>query len=284
MSVKIAFASDIHMDHAGPAARSAFFQEIAGSGAQILLLAGDIGTATEEAEAWVSDFEQTIGIQVLWVRGNHDFWDSGIERLRECTVHEGYLTKMSAPVIMGDTVIVGHDGWYDARVGTPLLSVDMNDWQYISEFKAKTKHQIIHISREFAEQAEKHFEQLLPDDMLSVGKVKRVVLVTHVPPFQRVHIDPRGNPGNNHWAPWFVNAKLGEYLLQKAAKHPSIQFDVYCGHTHGACEAVMAPNLRVVVAGADYKHPRLWGLIYGGHGQQGPCKIRECQINRKGSS
>ena len=256
--MKIGFCSDIHMDMASQEAKKIFYEEVKAAGTELLIIAGDIGTASSEAEAYVREIEDQTGVNVFWVRGNHDFWDSGITRLRELTKHLGYLTKQKVPLQFDSTtLIVGHDGWYDARVGTPFLSIDMTDWRYISEFKKKSKQEIINISRAFAQQAQDHFDKLL---MRELPGINRVIIVTHVPPFQEVHVDPNGNPGSNQWAPWFVNHGLGLYLWNLAARHPKVQFDVYCGHTHGAA-FFTEENLTVTVAGANYKHPKFWGLI-----------------------
>jgi hypothetical protein len=50
-------------------------------------------------------------------------------------------------------------------------------------------------------------------------------------------------------------------LLAASKAYPAVNFTVLAGHTHGKYDGKIAPNLRVLVGGADYGHPALAGLI-----------------------
>ncbi len=44
-------------------------------------------------------------------------------------------------------------------------------------------------------------------------------------------------------------------LLDIAAEYPDHTITVLCGHTHGAGDVQIRPNLRVITGGADYGTP-----------------------------
>ena len=60
-----------------------------------------------------------------------------------------------------------------------------------------------------------------------------MVVLTHVPPFAEAcwHEGKRSDP---EWLPWFTCVAMGTMLRRVAEEHPSVRFEVYCGHTHSS--------------------------------------------------
>jgi Icc protein len=54
---------------------------------------------------------------------------------------------------------------------------------------------------------------------------------------------------------------VGDVLAEAMAAHPDRNMTVLCGHTHGAGEAEMLPNLRVLTGGAVYGMPRIQRVL-----------------------
>ena len=48
---------------------------------------------------------------------------------------------------------------------------------------------------------------------------------------------------------------VGEALVEIMAEHPDRQLTVLCGHTHGAGETQVMPNLLAITGGAEYGRP-----------------------------
>ena len=50
-------------------------------------------------------------------------------------------------------------------------------------------------------------------------------------------------------------------LLAGARSHPTCDFLVLCGHTHGGGEVQVLANLRVVTGPAEYGHPEIQRIL-----------------------
>ena len=92
---------------------------------------------------------------------------------------------------------------------------------------------------------------LLPD---ALDRFQHVLVVTHVPPF-RESCWHEGRISDNDWLPHFACKAVGDVLADEMKKHLGKQMTVICGHTHGAGEAQILPNLRVLTGGAEYGNP-----------------------------
>ena len=53
----------------------------------------------------------------------------------------------------------------------------------------------------------------------------------------------------------FTCQAVGKVLREAAVDHPSCQFTVLCGHTHGSGQARILPNLMTYTRGARYGSP-----------------------------
>jgi hypothetical protein len=89
---------------------------------------------------------------------------------------------------------------------------------------------------------------------------RRVIVLTHVPPYAEATWH-EGRQSNGQWLPHFSCKATGDVLLAAADAYPKGELLVLCGHTHGAGEVQMRPNLRVITGGAVYGHPAVQQFI-----------------------
>jgi hypothetical protein len=88
----------------------------------------------------------------------------------------------------------------------------------------------------------------------------RIIVLTHVPPFKEVAFH-RGKVSDPEYLIYYTSKTTGDMLLELALKYPHINFEVYCGHTHGAATYKAADNLQVECGGAEYSRPHVQKLI-----------------------
>jgi hypothetical protein len=101
------------------------------------------------------------------------------------------------------------------------------------------------------DEAAAHFRAVLPE---ALARFRHVVVVTHVPPF-RESCWYRGRTSDDEWLPHFSCQAVGDALAEAMRDRPDQRMTVLCGHTHGAGEAQVLPNLRVLTGGAVYGEP-----------------------------
>ena len=151
------------------------------------------------------------------------------------------------------TVVVGVDGWGDGRAGAPeRSSVQLNDWRMIREFAEIRAMADLRARRvRLAVLADEDAAGLETTLRAAVPGASRVVVLTHVPPFEEAcwHEGGRSDP---EWLPWFTCVAVGAVLRRVAAQHPAVRFDVYCGHTHSAGEFRASDNLVVHTGRGGY--------------------------------
>jgi predicted phosphohydrolase len=258
---KIAWASDIHINFAKPIMRGRFLEQIRASKADWLLLTGDLAES-DCIEECLTEIHEGTGAMIAYVLGNHDYYGSSIATVRAQKRAGGvYLTNCPDGVVLtDDTVLLGVDGWYDARAGwcePDFPTVIMNDWQYIEELAVTWKARQSRATHEtMARLADADTALLRPRLEKAAASYGRVLVATHVPPFEQASYY-RGRPGPSKTMPYYCNTNLGAMLQEVALNNPDVSFEVYCGHTHDARDVQIEKNLWVHVAGAEYHYPRL---------------------------
>ena len=80
---------------------------------------------------------------------------------------------------------------------------------------------------------------------------KELIVMCHFPPFEECLV----NKSNSKT--YYSCKSFGDLLLKAAEKFSDVNFTVLCGHTHGASENQILPNLHVKGAGAEYHEPRV---------------------------
>ncbi len=266
---KYRWATDIHLDHIQDRQYMIkFIESMTGSDPDVkgLFITGDISNG-DRIDEHLRLLDAISPVPVYFILGNHDFYGSSISGVRAMVFktaneskHLRYMTALEPIVLSQDTVLVGHDGWYDFGYGQarPIRFL-MSDWKLISEYAMTVNREygrhvldderIITKSYAFALQGAEHIKK-----MINKTTQKNVVILTHVPPFDTAakHL---GKPSDPEALPVFSCRVIGHTLLEIASQNPDRNFTVYCGHTHDQFNEMITPNLRCVVGFADYGKP-----------------------------
>ncbi len=273
--LRLAWASDIHLDHAGPDRVMGFCAKVRAAGASALLLGGDISTASRLGDD-LATLAEAIDLPIHFVLGNHDHYGGSVAGVRaqvETLEHptldflEGHGWRELAP----EVGLVGEGGWGDARHGTFHESdVILNDYLMIEELRAVfdirgcdgTLHGQDDLERALQALGAASAARLQPALDEAAAACRQVLILTHVPPFPAAALY-NGTPSLPAWQPGFVCGALGEVIAATAAAHPQTTFTVLCGHTHGGGTAPIAPNVASHIQAAAYGFPD-FQLVTGG--------------------
>jgi hypothetical protein len=259
--MKLAWLTDPHLNFIGPSEIDALAQSLRGR-ADAALITGDIGEADSFA-GLLSRFAASAELPLWFVLGNHDAYRGSLSGMRAAArTVPGWLPLLK-PIPIGEgTVLVGHDGWYDARLGDPEGSpVQLNDFYLIKELAGLSRAALLTACRRLGDQAALEVDRQFTGAIATGART--IVFATHVPPWAEACWH-EGKISDAAWLPWFTCLAIGQVLDRTAAAHPEIAFLVLCGHTHGAGRARRAANLEVVTGGATYGAPAIAGLIVDG--------------------
>src|SRR5262249_3948719 len=148
-----------------------------------------------------------------------------------------------APIELAeDTILLGHDGWGDGRLGNYHRSgVMLNDHVLIEELAGLTKDRRLTVLHRLGDEAAAYLRELLP---AALDRYQRVIVATHVPPFKEACWH-EGKISDDDWLPHFTCKATGAVIREAAASRPERQVEVLCGHTHGEGVARILPNLVV---------------------------------------
>lgn len=260
MKLSFVWATDIHLDVLESDDEiKKWVSTFKSTEADTILLTGDISTAPEVIRH-LRLIRQESEKRILFVLGNHDYWDGSINKLRSQIsdvglANDGIVWLGSSDYVpFGEqTAVVGHDGWYDALNGNFKKSrFVMNDWFRTSEFSGALQN-VVETSRALALQGASHVEACATR-AIQDGK-KRILVMTHFPPFVEACFY-RGKRSEEMALPWYSSKTMGNTLLRLSEQHPDVIFTVLCGHTHSQADVSIRPNLRVIVGDADYGSPR----------------------------
>jgi hypothetical protein len=165
-----------------------------------------------------------------------------------------WLPRAGIIELTPNTGLIGHDGWADGRLGDYWGSdVLLNDYLVIGEFIGRDAKERLNKLNALGDEAAAHFRPVLPE---ALARFRHVIVLTHVPPFREA-CWYQGRLSTDNWLPHFSCKAVGDVLKETMAAHPDQQMTVLCGHTHGAGEAQILPNLRVLTGGAQYGNPRV---------------------------
>jgi predicted MPP superfamily phosphohydrolase len=261
--MRLAWLTDIHLNFVDGLVVDMLADSVRDTYPDAVLIGGDIA----EAGNWRSLLERIaarIRLPIYFVLGNHDFDRGSIAAVRATATE---LTILSALVqwlpvsgvvsLTSRTALVGHDGWGDGGYGNPASSsVILNDFFLIEELR-NAGPDLFGVLRRLGEEAAAHFQTNLP---MALAEHEHVIALTHVPPF-RESAWHQGRQSEEDWLPYFACRAVGEVLRTVMTAHPQRRLTVLCGHTHGAGECQVLPNLTVVTGGAEYGRPRLQRMI-----------------------
>ena len=186
--MKIAYISDLHNDFLREEGQPVPDIELGGK-ADVLVLAGDIDVQEYGAEYALKQSVR-LGIPVLYVLGNHEFYDTGYESVRDKV--EGITQGTDVHFLDGDSVIIddvmfiGATLWTDFmllgkerhRSAVALATFQMNDYREIwlpdQPFFPKLTVNDTTLWHKF----EKEF---IEDELAKPAEFKKVVITHHAP-------------------------------------------------------------------------------------------------------
>lgn len=262
--MKLAWATDIHLDTADAAAITRFLKAIREGSPDALALSGDISNGSVLMEH-LELLDNSLQIPIYFVLGNHDYWERSFATIRKDfrklsdRSNLVWLNQKRVTSLTDKVCIVGHDGWYDGGHGDWWRSrVRMNDDHEIAELRVP-RQLLWEIINKLAVDAAKHIGDCL-DEAFDMLGFERAIIVTHVPPFPDAAWHA-GKPQEADWLPHFTSKHMGDMLRAKAALYPKKKMRVLCGHTHTKRRVEIEPNLTVWAGAAAYTKPRLQEVI-----------------------
>jgi 3',5'-cyclic-AMP phosphodiesterase len=267
--MRIAWITDPHFNHCALAAWDRLIARVQECVCDAVIISGDISEG-EDVVFQLHRLADAIGLPIHFVLGNHDFYHSSIQRTRKAVRKAAaehpllnYLAD-SAPISIGEVGLIGVDGWGDATVGDYHRStVRLNDFRLIDDFFLAAPSLWKSILHDLGNDSALRLEGLLK---VAGDLYKRLLVVTHVPPFRQA-CWYQGQTTDDNWAPFFVSGQCGDALIDFAQSHPASTIDVLCGHTHSGGIARMRDNLVVTTAGAQYGKPEVSAVIVISDGQ-----------------
>ena len=267
--MKLAWATDIHLDHASEGARRKFCQSVKEQ-ADALVVTGDIAESHTLGSA-LTALATLIERPVYFVLGNHDYYRDSVASTRRQVGYavsdtEGlvYLSQAGVVELTPSTAMVGHDGWADGRLGDLDHSeVILNDFLLIDDLRCwrdtntLDKPALRRALEALGDEAAGYLKSILTS---ATEKYPHVIVATHVPPFREATWY-QGRPSADDYLPFFSCKAVGDVLLEAAQLHPRCQVLVLRGHTHGGGEIQVLENLRVVTGPAEYGKPVIQQVI-----------------------
>lgn len=256
--MRATWLTDIHLNFLRPYALQQFYAAVAAEQPDVLLITGDIAES-DSVVRFVDELADAARAPAYFVLGNHDYYRSSIRIVREqvARVKRGAYLPTAAPVQLTERVImVGIDGWGDARCGDLDATVKLSDWHLIDELKRRPDRDArnAELQRLGANEA-----RALRERLAALPATPELLVLTHVPPFVEACVYD-GLPSEPAWQPWFTCIATGEVLAAYAAAHPETHVTVLCGHSHGVGLFQPLVNLDVRTGGwppgvEDYGNP-----------------------------
>jgi len=263
---RLAWASDIHLNFCSAEVVERFCEEIAAQEPDGLVITGDIAES-DSVGPFLYYLERMLRMDIYFVLGNHDFYYGSIAEVHRALadvrtsehLRATYLTQSPTVQLTPSTILIGDDGFGDARLGDPWGSrSQLADWNYIEELKNLRRPARIARLQQLGDAAA---ERLLPKLVEACrSPAQHIVLATHVPPFAEA-ARYRNLPTEDYALPWYTCDAVGHVLRDVMALHEHKHMTVLCGHTHGKHYTRILPNLIVHTAGARYKMPDCAGVL-----------------------
>ena len=220
--------TDLHLNRLDVPSRKSILERV--KELDHLLISGDISSGTHI----FSDLSSisSLGINVHYVLGNHDYYWRSFASTRRSLAYlptwMNYLTNSDPVALTASTVLIGADGWYDARVILPLTNLVFSiDWLMIGDFWEEGSYkEKLALSRELAWESR---ERIIKKLRQCVDNYERVIIVTHFPPWRQKH---RTSIQDRFWTPYNTNHYLGESIQIVSSSSPKTKIMVLAGHTH----------------------------------------------------
>lgn len=262
--MKLAWATDIHLDHCDEDVIEAFFAALRSSDADAYCLTGDLSEAPQ-VEDHLMALAAAVQKPVYLILGNHDYYHGSIaevrERMRSLTDSSAWLRWLPAAGIVpltNNTCIIGHDCWGDGRNGDVVKTwVKLKDFRLIEDFVTAGEDGRVALLNRLGDEGAEYLRPLL---LQALERFENVFVLMHPPPLREACLYGTEIADDN-WAPHFTCKAVGDLLLEVLPRHPGKQVTVLAGHTHNICDIRPLPNLRICVGAADYGKPDLAGIF-----------------------
>ena len=262
--MRVGWLTDIHLNFLRPAEVGRFMEELAAHRADAWLVGGDIAEAHTVAE-YLRTLGSSVGVPVYFVLGNHDYYGGSFEsvgaEIEELTAKVPnliWLSRTGAVSLAGETGLVGHDTWGDARLGNARYSpVELSDFYQIADLADLGVEDRMGVLNRLGDAAARFLERNLDNALMRFAKV---ICLVHVSPF-RGSAWYDGRPSGDDWLPFFSCKAVGDVLLELASRFHDRQILVLCGHTHGWGTYRPLPNLTVLTGGAEYGRPEIQSVM-----------------------
>ncbi len=261
--MKAAWLTDIHLNFLKSKPLDAFLQGLYREEADCFFISEDIGEA-DSVVGYLAQMAAVLKRPVYFVLGNHDYYGGSIEEVRgrvadlKKTEHLIWLNKVDFISLTKETALVGHDSWADGRLGDfERSSVELNDFRFIDELKTWDHADRLKVMQKLSDEAAEHLKRVLP---MALKEHRRIIVMNHVPPFKEACWH-EGQLSGDDWLPFFSCKAVGDVLKDVMERHTDAEMTVLCGHTHGAGECQVLPNLRAVTGGAEYGFPQIQQVL-----------------------
>ena len=263
--MKLAWITDPHLDHIEQADRDSFYAEIAAASPDAVVITGDISEGPTFAKH-LRLMGERVGVPIYFVLGNHDFYKSSVtesrKQARVLTQEDPrakWLPAVGIVPLTEETCLIGHDGWYDGRLGDYHTSrVELNDFYCIEDFvMIPGGGARLALMRKLAHDATEYVRETLSE---ALGQFKRVIVATHVPPFKEASTH-EGKISGPAWLPFFSCQEMGDVLMAAAKVASGRAVTVLCGHSHSPATVRPCSNLTVRTGGARYGKPQVQEVL-----------------------
>lgn len=267
--MKLAWLTDIHLNFLELPARQMFYQRIVDSQCDAMLITGDIAEAPSVVSLLMEMASYTQK-PMYFVLGNHDYYRGEVDEvhatLSQVTQTEpGFYWLPAAGIqrLNAHTLLLGQDGWADARLGDVYEShLKLNDSRYIVDLiqaELMGKPALVNKMQQLADEDAQKLEQNLANALQL--QPEKLIILTHIPPFKEACVH-KGEISNNDWLPYFSAKATGDVLYAFAKQHPNIHCLVLCGHTHSEAYYQPLSNLEVKAGKAEYYYPEIQEVLH----------------------
>lgn len=186
-TIKIGFISDLHIDRNRDRAPAAYLKGLLKvmfeKKLDRLVIGGDISNHYSSTLAFVEQLEKEAEIPVIFIPGNHDFWEEKDATKDTKGIYQLYKEHPQSLIesprqLNEEYTLVGHPGWYNHAV------YDKEKFSPADVEKGKFRwtywQDKLRLDWEMSDQeVSKHFSQLIEADLKKVTTPK-IILQTHV--------------------------------------------------------------------------------------------------------
>lgn len=265
MQKRYVWLTDTHFNFLSKAKLFDFFISLRELKCDGIMISGDISTGSELSHH-ISFLLKVTEIPIFWINGNHDFYGSSFQEVRESMLNLvsednrlHYLTLTDYVPLGKSAALIGHDGWCDSRWRVPLTSlVFCADFLNIRDFRElKNNAARLDLVRKLADTATSSISTKLN---LAFQKFDTVYLLTHFPPW------PKANPKwydliDSFWRPYNYSKVLADCIESTMQSYPNKKIVVLAGHTHKKRIEKITDNIELRVGEANVGRPEIEDIL-----------------------